>query len=387
MKKAPKYENEKMEVKNLVKGEIYNYKTLCELLGQSTYGGNQRKGQLEFFERFFSYNEVGDKYKKYQILDIYETPKSGYLPVSKSIYTKYAEIILLSHLYSSKTDNGCETYLTNKQMWKLFGLGNNIFENYLQEDNRDELVKIINDRQDIVSITESEVNKQYELHTDKFYQIVRSTLESLERRSLIKYHKCTMIKSKIWHDEVLIDQYETREVTSDEVSYILEAQNEVLKELGLNDLTQVFLHKKNKEFYDMVNNILQSNIETKHIVSYWETYHIIYSSNIIPNAVEKDLIQLNRLCINHEVRKYINEKNTKRLNEDRKSCEAINELNEVFGTGEEEKVVPTDYLELGKAFDKVTMDLGIKDEELLNQAREIAENKDVFNTIIKDVFE
>ena len=28
-----------------------------------------------------------------------------------------------------------------------------------------------------------------------------------------------------------------------------------------------------------------------------------------------------------------------------------------------------------------------KDEELLNQAREIAENKDVFNTIIKDVFE
>ena len=86
-------------------------------------------------------------------------------------------------------------------------------------------------------------------------------------------------------------------------------------------------------------------------------------------------------------RKYINEKNTKRLNEDRKSCEAINELNEVFGTGEEEKVVPTDYLELGKAFDKVTMDLGIKDEELLNQAREIAENKDVFNTIIKDVFE
>ena len=65
MKKAPKYENEKMEVKNLVKGETYNYKKLCELLGQSIYDGKQKKGQLEFFERFFSYNEVGDKYKKY----------------------------------------------------------------------------------------------------------------------------------------------------------------------------------------------------------------------------------------------------------------------------------------------------------------------------------
>ena len=40
-----------------------------------------------------------------------------------------------------------------------------------------------------------------------------------------------------------------------------------------------------------------------------------------------------------------------------------------------------------KGTDILKNKLNIKDEELLNQAREIAENKDVFNTIIKDVFE
>ena len=388
MGKTRKYENESMLINNIKEDDILSYKQLCTLLGQSQCTGKQKRNQLEYFTRYFNYEEVGDKYKKYRIIEIYDNPKDkGYICSGRSIYTKYAEILLLGHLYTNQIGNGYETYLTNKQMWKLFGLGNGIFEDYLQSENREELVKIINENQDIVQITESEVNKQYELHTDKFYQIVRSTLESLEKRSLIKYNKCTMVKVRIWENNILTNNYEIRAATSEEESNLLAAQNKALEELKLSDISQVFLLKRKDEFYKLTNKILMMQDDTKHILSYWETYHIIYCNEIIPRAVKKDIIKLNQLCMNYEVRKYINDKNLKRTNDEIETCESMNELNEIFNLEEEiPQRVPTDYLALGKAFDKVTMDLGIKDKKLLDKAKEIVEDKNMFNSIIEEVF-
>lgn len=383
-RKIGRYEKEPMNTSNLTVGSCMNYKKLCEALGQSTYDGSQKKSQINnFFTRYFDFEKQGTQYI---ITEIYDEPlPAEYVYSGRTIYTKYTEVLLLGYLYTKSTyDDNVEAYLTNKQLWEIFGLGNKVFNKYLYSDQKTELVEKINNSQDIVTVTENDIKEQYHLCTDKFYQIVRSSLKSLEDRSLIRVNRCHMVRVAKEVNGIRTSEYEVRQADVTEESWILKASEYALEKLGFKFISQVQINNKQNSYNEYATEYLRENYNLAYIDSFWETYHIIYCADIIPKAVREDLTILNKLCINYELRKYLQDKNAKKTyKENLESNEAANLL-QMLGCDDTIECKTKDYVAIGKVFGNETLDLGVDDSELLKKAAEIIKDKNMYKVYMDE---
>ena len=206
--------NVNLIINNLNIGDTLSYKDLCEKLNQPYYRGNQKNAQLKEFKRYFNFENVN---RKIIITDIYDEsldPQARAVP-KNAIYVKYISCVLLDHL--SKQD-GYRIYITKTKLWLLLGI---ITENYIKYNkNRKELKKLSN------KMTDFEIREFFKRCNNNFPKIITSSLNSLQRRNLIKYSEPYVIVEKDSNGKI-----EHREAMDSEVAYIIKT---VLQNLPKN---------------------------------------------------------------------------------------------------------------------------------------------------------
>ena len=267
--------------KNLVIGDTLSYKELCNKLNQPIYGGNQKKSQLKEFKRYFDFEKVN---RKIIIIDIYDevldpeirdTPKNA-------IYVKFIECVLLDYLSKQKD---FKVYITRTKLWLLLGV---ITENYIKYNkDREELKKLSN------RMTDFEINNFFKRCNNNFPKIIDSSLNSLQRRCLIKYSKPYMIIEKDIYGNV-----KHREANDSEVSYILKTKRNIMKKFGVEIEIQIYWNGQEEKYYEELNKIFKEEKEWEGV---YLCYKIVYDQENALEAFSKDAVKLCKLILNEKV--------------------------------------------------------------------------------------
>jgi hypothetical protein len=276
-------------LKKIKPGELITYKEVCDRLNIPYYSsGNQKKAQLKELERYIEFESVN---RKWLILDIYTSPldKEVRAVPKNSIYVKYVECVLLSHLSKQP---GNEIYIIKNKLWLLLGMINNNYNIY--KDNYENL------EENNELMTFFEVNNFYQRSNSYLSKIVDSSLNSLKRRYLIEWNKPYMIS--VYLED---GNYEYHEASVNETEKILELKRNTLLEFGFEDERQLIFSniKKKKEYYDTLEQRFKDIYGWDKV---YQAYHIIYNRKNVITALPHDQIMLQKLAINEKVIDKIN---------------------------------------------------------------------------------
>ena len=273
--------NVDLTMKNLIIGDTLSYKELCEKLNQPVYGGNQKKSELKEFKRFFDFENVN---RKIIITDIYDEPLDPQVRdiPKNAIYVKYISCVLLDHL--SKQD-GYRVYITKTKLWLLLGI---ITENYIKYNkNRKELKKLSN------KMTDFEIREFFKRCNNNFPKIITSSLNSLQRRNLIRYSELYMIIEKDSNGKI-----EHREAIDSEVAYIIKTKRKVMKQFGAEIEVQIYWNGQEDEYYSVLNDIFKEEMDWE---SVYICYKIVYNQEDTLEAFSEDAVKLCKLILNDKV--------------------------------------------------------------------------------------
>lgn len=270
---------------NLEQGQVYKqYGALCKALGESKCEGNSKIAQLKRWERYFDFEKKG---RKFIILSIYDDP----LPISdgrkkRNVYVKYIENILMRIL--AKQKNGKYVYYsTRNQLWKVLGMINSNYKNV----NVSDLSEVMSDH----DISEYEMNKAlnkfYQRCNQRLREILESSLKNMKDRCLIKYEVQTMLVENSAEKR----QAEKHRVANDEEKRkLLNAERNILKQMGFESKRHVHAAYKDEEFYSKLNKKLDEEYGWKRA---YERYKIIFNKEDILEVVKRDEIELKSMYI------------------------------------------------------------------------------------------
>lgn len=273
-----------IKINNLSVGDCYTYNKLCKILNLESVSGNQKKSQLEELKRYFDYNKDGTKFI---ITEIYDKPlDKEYKYPANALYIKYIECILMQYLAEQK---GNEAYIVSQKLWLQLGMINNKFIE-LQGRNNDLLS--MDENMDNICIYDF-----YKRCRTRFYDIVKKSLDSLQKRYLIKYddNQYMIKKENCFNYDI---------ASTEEVEKILVIERETLLEFDLENKQQIFLKNLNKQFYEVVN------LKCKELYGWdgiYKCYHIIYNQQNLITALPDDELKLQKLMLNDSI---INTMNT-----------------------------------------------------------------------------
>ncbi len=235
--------SKKIDTSNLKTGMIVNnYKELCEKIKQPVKpGGNSRKAQLKEFKCYFDWEKSG---RKFIITDVYDTPltkedkrKLG----NNSIYVQCIELILLQYL--SQQTKFTRSF-TKKKWWNLLGITSEKYGNVPEQD----LKKLD------YSVTSYEIKHFYQRCNKKLDSILLSALRNLRNRRLIEFEPQTII---VIRNEKGEDKHFA--ANDEEKKRVLNAERYILRVMGFETMTQMFMSFKQKEFYEKVNTFLNES--------------------------------------------------------------------------------------------------------------------------------
>lgn len=265
---------------NLKKDQEISYKKLCDVLKQPYYKSNtQKAAQLKEWQRYFKFEK---KDRKYVIKEIYKKPLEPETSVSNNaIYVKYIECILLQYL---SKQNGEPAYFSPRKLWLQLGMVN---YNFIEYGTKYE--ELINEN----NITLYDVKNFYERCNSNFPNIIKSSLNSLQRRCLIKYSKPYMIGEL---DKEGFIRY--REATDSEIKYILKTKRALLNTLGVEDEIAIHWKGLSSEYYRMLDETFEEEQEWYKV---YEAYKIIYNKEDIIETLPQDKLRLEKMGLNTAV--------------------------------------------------------------------------------------
>ena len=224
------------------------------------------------FSRFFDFKKVS--YGKYEITQIYDRPlqiennrKAG----NASVYLLYIELILLKYLSSKYTK---EVTFSRKKLWMLLGMVNGNYGNV----DRNRLLKI-ND-----VITPYEIDNFYLRANHRLDRILKTALKNLSDRKLIDSTEQTMICEVVGNKETY------HIATPDERSKIIEIERMVLDTMNFETISQVVMKRKQKEFYQIVNDKLYDLYHWKY---FYKAYSIVFNHKDIERFIPRIEMNLN----------------------------------------------------------------------------------------------
>jgi hypothetical protein len=196
-----------------------------------------------------------------------------------------------------------------------------INQNYLNK-NHEEIKK------DSI-ITDYDINHFYQRSYQKLKEILFSSLKNLKNRRLIDYTENIMINIQEFVDGKLIPN-NTRITTDDEKNYIRDTQKEVLKEMGLQSITQVYLKFKTEKFHNQVNEKLFQRYGIHYSFTEIE---ILFTHKYVVEALEEAEILMQKNQLNNKVINYMNTqaKNNYEKNQQEYEEEYEKLLNNIIG--------------------------------------------------------
>lgn len=279
----------RIDTSKLQVGKIYSYKQLCELTNVEYKQGAGRTAYLEGmgengFHRFFNFEKSG--YGKYKVTEIYETPidiidkrKIG----GKSVYSVYIELLLMQHLSKQKSSH-VETFM-RKDLWLMLGMVNEKYGNISSEKLKD-----INSM-----FTKFEIKNFYVRSNQKLERILTSALNNLKNRFLIEWELLTIIHTeKSGKEEWIVANDEQKKE-------ILVAKREVLTKLGYDNAFQIFIHNKQEDFFEEVNDLLYERFGWDY---FFKRYKIIFDAKNIQAAIPETELNLNKILLNKKIVDY-----------------------------------------------------------------------------------
>lgn len=264
---------------------VKNYKVLCELLNQPVKDGTSKKAQFKDFKCYFDWEKSG---QKFIITDVYDTPltredrrKLG----NNSIYVQCIELILLQYL--SQQTKYTRSF-TKKKWWSLLGITSEKYGNVPEQ----ELKKLD------YSVTSYEIKHFYQRCNKKLDSILLSALRNLRNRRLIEFEPQTII---VIRNEKGEDKYFA--ANDEEKKKILNAERYILRVMGFETMTQMFMSFKQKEFYEKVNTFLNEACGWHH---YYRQIKIICVPETIKEILPTEEIELQRQLLNDKVVGFLN---------------------------------------------------------------------------------
>lgn len=282
---------------------VKNYKEMCLLLNENEKTSKGKKLQLQDWNRYFSFENNG---QKFIIGQIFNEPlmkndgrgKASGSRANNSIYIKYIEILLLYIFTQHKSQT---IVCTKNYLFLTLGM---VDDRYLSKSIRSTLIK-------------TKAYKDYEIHEfdRRAYpildRILFSALNSLQNRFLIN-----------WKQELHYTIFDLNNnkidccATEDEEIAYTSAKYEIAKQMGIEEgspekydhLRDIFFYHKSEEFYEKLKDRLYDDFGWD---STYVAYKIIYKNENVLDAIPRTEKQLmNKL----ENQKELNSKIIEALN-------------------------------------------------------------------------
>lgn len=270
----PRKNREKLNI--LQVGGKYKYSDLCHILQEQQLRGNQKQAQINRWQCQYLFDKDSSDPRTFILKEIYDTPLEPMTKGRKSEYFQYIrDIIVLMcytdrHNMSSQYSDYYQFQASKTQLYKLFGFFNQRFLEvcYGKDKNIDK------------SKYEA-IYKQFENEVfSKSYDILESVRKKLKNEQLIDSHDTV---------EVLI-RNENREeywkqLSEKEQADLMTVKKEVLEEMEIKSLSQVYFSGKFQKFHGRVLEIIREKYD-------WLYYREAISFWVIKEAVNKEVKQI-----------------------------------------------------------------------------------------------
>lgn len=272
-----------------------NYPALCEALGIEAKTSNSKKKQLQEIESILKYRRDGNKYI---IEEVYDQKRivipSSITPSKKRKgkhplyyhFSNYVQMILMQHLVHS-TQNGVMN-VSMTTLCKTVGLLGQNYDSY-------EAMKEFSKENPDIAHTEIHIvkNKAYK----KVYSIIDYSLKRLRAKRLIDYQKVYMLEDE--------GTKELRVATDSEDRIITDMEYEVLKELNMKSVDQVYLYGMMADYYSILNERLEREQGWKNVS---RKVHIVYTKESVIEEIERLSLIAAKEEVNQNLISYLGDK-------------------------------------------------------------------------------
>lgn len=342
-----------LDVSKLKEGqEIKNYKVMCQLLGQVSSTGKSRQLQEKDWRRYISYHKQGNKYIIDEIYDKVLPKIDNRSKGNNSVYIDNIELLILDIL-AQKENNGI-LFVSCPKLLEQLGFVNGNYS--AGRNNRLKLSELLMIDKDLIDF----------FYNDTFTRLKRNlenALNRMQKNGYIFWQRVFMIKDN--------NTQLTRVANDSEIEIIINAQCQVLKDMGKNNINEIVLFGLWDTFHHQVCSILQNEFN---ISNYYNVYKIINNKEFAIRTLkrlESEIKEGYRKIINDEFIERYTQTNKKRheeaLTNDIKLLDCIYGFDlagkKVFNT----KVIDDNYtMDMKKATD-ATININTKIiDELMN---------------------
>lgn len=259
-------------------GQVFkSQRELCEVIGvEYKDSTNSRRACEKEFDRRFKWHKEG---RKIIIDEVYPEIKEkienrgkseGSRNNYKGIYAEYIDALLLQYLQNeeNKLKDTCKIYTTNNKIAEAAGVVNHNYRTAYNE--RKKFYNTVKEDFNIRTNTCCMKDVFYWMKS-KVREIVKASLDRLQKAELLEYESCYFIYAA----------YISRVPVEDEMEAIIIAEEETMKELGVEhkkqidnnyELSKEFNRKvllKVQEDFDYIESIFKG-----YTISLWEDFEL-----------------------------------------------------------------------------------------------------------------
>ena len=265
---------EKLDVLQI--GGRYKYSDLCRILNEDQKTSTQKQAQISRWQRQYFLDKDPSDPRTFILKEIYDTPLEPMTKGRKSEYFQYIRDIIVLMCYtdrrnmSSQYSDYYQFQASKTQLYKLFGFFNQRFLEvcYGKDKNLDKFKY-------------EAIYKQFENEVfSKSYDILESVRKKLKNEQLIDSHDTV---------EVLIrdergEEY-WKQLSEKEQADLMTIKKEVLEEMEIKSLSQVYFSGKFQRVHSRVLEIIREKYD-------WLYYREAISFWVIKEAVNKEVKQI-----------------------------------------------------------------------------------------------
>lgn len=265
---------EKLDILQI--GGRYKYSDLCNIFQEQQLKGNQKQAQINRWQCQYLFDKDPSDPRTFILKEIYDTPLEPMTKGRKSEYFQYIRDIIVLMCYtdrynmSSQYSDYYQFQASKTQLYKLFGFFNQRFLEvcYGKDKNIDK------------SKYEA-IYKQFENEVfSKSYDILESVRKKLKNEQLIDSHDTVEVLIRNENGEEYWKQLSEKEQAD-----LMAVKKEVLEEMEIKSLSQVYFSGKFQKFHGRVLEIIREKYD-------WLYYREAISFWVIKEAVNKEVKQI-----------------------------------------------------------------------------------------------
>lgn len=254
----------------------YKYSDLCNIFQEQQLKGNQKQAQLNRWQCSYLFDKDPEDPRVFILKEIYDTPIEPMTKGRKSEYFQYIRDIIVLMCYTdrhnvlSQHSDYYQFQASKTQLYKLFGFFNQRF------------LEVCYGRDKEIDKSKYEaIYKQFENEVfSKSYDILESVRKKLKNEQLIDSHDTV---------EVLVKEEDGEEywkqLSEKEQADLMTVKKEVLEEMEIKSLSQVYFSGKFQKFHGRVLEIIREKYD-------WLYYREAISFWVIKEAVNKEARQI-----------------------------------------------------------------------------------------------